>query len=391
MITLRGMTWDHPRGFDSVVGAAEEYRGTHPDIRVAWSARSLQHFADQTLAELAQEYDLLVIDHPHVPEAHEQGILLALDGRGHDEALAGLAGQTIGASHASYYHGGHCYGLAIDAAAQVSVHRPDLLAQPPLDWDGVDALARAGKVLWPAKPVDAISSLITLAANFGHPMAERPGELLDRPTGLAVMDRLHRLARSVPAWCLEANPIEVAEALSSTDEWSYCPLAFGYTNYSRMGYRAHRLAYRDIPAGPGGVSGSCLGGAGIAVSASTPHPAEAVEHAFWLARPEVQAGVYYRSGGQPGYASAWDDDAVNADSLDFFRGTRATLDASYLRPRYSGWLEVFDRVGTLVNEALRSGGNDDEAMLDAAQACYERSLSAGRSSSVWAQAERNLS
>jgi multiple sugar transport system substrate-binding protein len=191
------------------------------------------------------------------------------------------------------------------------------------------------------------------------------------------MHRLHRLAESVPSWCLEANPIEVAEALATTDEWSYSPLAFGYTNYSRPGYRPHRLAYRDIPAGPAGVRGSCLGGAGIAVSSSTAHPDEAVEHAFWLARPEVQAGVYYRSGGQPGYAPAWEDDAVNADSLDFFRGTRATLDGSYLRPRYAGWLDVFDEVGRLVNQALHAalgGQGDDDAMLDAAQECYERSL-----------------
>lgn len=372
MTTLRGITWDHPRGYDSVVGAAEQWRRAHPDVRVEWSPRSLQAFAEQSLDSMTTAYDLLVIDHPHIPYAHDAGLLLRLDGRGRDTDLADLAGKTVGSSHASYTHGGHQYGLAIDAAAQVAVRRPDLLAAPPPDWDGVLSLAEAGRVLWAAKPVDAISSLITLAANLGTPLGKRPGEFLDRATGGEAMALLHRLADSVPEWCLSANPIEIAEALSTGDEWSYSPLAFGYTNYSRAGYRPRRLAYSDMPSGPGGTAGSCLGGAGIVVSASTEHPAEAVEHAFWLATPEVQRGVYYASGGQPGYSDAWDDDEVNADCLDFFRSTRATLDQSWLRPRYAGWLSVFDDVGVLVNRALRRD-IDDDAMLDSAQRVYERS------------------
>jgi len=43
----------------------------------------------------------------------------------------------------------------------------------------------------------------------------------------------------------------------------------------------------------------------------------------------VQEGVYYDAGGQPGNAVAWESDRTNADSLDFFRGTRATLEGAY--------------------------------------------------------------
>lgn len=338
-------------------------------------ARSLQAFADQPLEAMAAEYDLLVIDHPHIPHAHNAGLLLPLNQAGHDEQLKTLAGQTIGQSHASYAHDGRQYGLAIDAAAQVATYRPDLIAGPPRDWDEVFALAEDGRVLWAAKPVDAVSSLMTLAANLGSPIGAHPGEFLDAATGRAAMRLLHRLAAAVPRWCLDANPIQIAEALAGSDEWAYSPLAFGYTNYSRSGYRPHRIAYVDMPLGPGGVAGSCLGGAGIAVSARTMHADEAIAHAFWLASPEVQRGVYYASGGQPGYASAWDDDAVNADCLDFFRATRATLDQSWMRPRYAGWLQVFEKVSVLVNRALR-GELTDDAALCTAQQVYERSLDA---------------
>jgi multiple sugar transport system substrate-binding protein len=375
MITLRGITWEHPRGYDSVIGATADWGGLPPDtVRVEWSARSLQHFADQTLDQLAQQYDLLVIDHPHIPEAHDHGVLLALDGRGRDDTLATLAADTIGPSHSSYSYAGHQYGLAIDAAAQVSVHRPDLLTEVPTAWDEVHELGRRQRLLWAAKPVDAVSSFITLAANAGHPVAAPPGQLLDRQTGLATLDRLHRLTEVVPSWCLDANPIDVAEALATSDEWLYSPLAFGYINYSRIGYRPNRLAYRDMPGGLAGVSGSCLGGAGIAVSAASAHQKQAVDFAFWLASPDVQAGVYYCSGGQPASAHAWDKEELNVECLQFFQGTRATLEGAYVRPRYARWLEVFDEVGRLVNDALRFPG-DDESVLDAAQAVYERSLS----------------
>lgn len=368
-ITLRGMTWDHPRGFASVQGAAAAYAALEPDIHVDWQARSLQGFADQPLEVLAQRFDLLVIDHPHIPHAAAGGLLLPLDGRGRDAELAGLAANAVGPSHGTYAHAGHQYGLAIDAAAQVAVHRPDLLPVPPGTWDEVIELARTGRVVWPAKPVDAISSLLTLAANRGAAIAD--AGFIEREAGLGILHDLHALADLVDPACLDENPIQAAERLTGDDRWCYAPLAFGYTNYSRAGFRRHRLAYVDMPEGPGGLRGSCLGGAGIAVSAHTRHADEAVAHAFWLAAGDTQRGVYFRAGGQPAHLAAWDDDALDADALGFFRNTRRTLEGAWVRPRFDGWLEVQDEVGVLVNRALRREITD-EACLAAADEVVAR-------------------
>ena len=49
-------------------------------------------------------------------------------------------------------------------------------------------------------------------------------------------------------------------------------------------------------------------------------------------------------------------------SLGFFRNTRRTLDKAWLRPRFDGWLDVQDAVGTLVNRALRGEINDDSCL-----------------------------
>ena len=61
---LRGITWNHSRGFVSVVATAQRYCELHPDVEITWEKRSLQEFADAPIQGLAEAYDLLVIDHP---------------------------------------------------------------------------------------------------------------------------------------------------------------------------------------------------------------------------------------------------------------------------------------------------------------------------------------
>ncbi|WP_457099632.1 extracellular solute-binding protein [Microbacterium sp. P5_E9] len=363
---LRGITWEHARGYGSVAAAATAYRTVAPDVEVRWDQRSLQAFADQPLESLVEEYDLLVIDHPHIPFAAENGLFARLDGAGHDDELAVLAKQSVGASHATYAHAGGQWGLATDAAAQVAAYRADLLPEPPRDWAGVLALAAQGRVLWPHKPVDSFSSLVTVASGNGEEPMRTPGAFLSADGLAEAMETLRRLAALVPAENSTWNPIQTADALSSGDRFAYAPLLYGYNNYSRAGFRSHRLTYTDIPSSREGVRGSILGGAGIAVSALTKHPDQAIAHAFWLDSAGVQQGVYYDGGGQPGNAVAWDSDRTNADSLDFFRGTRATLEGAYVRPRFVHYIELQNALSEFVTDALLGRLTDDQlrARLD---------------------------
>ncbi|MFT3784888.1 MAG: hypothetical protein QM770_01820 [Tepidisphaeraceae bacterium] len=115
---LHGMTWNHPRGIDPLVACCAEVRDAF-GIDVKWDARSLEDFEAFPLDELAQQYDLMVIDHPHVGMAAASGCLRPFDARLADS----LNGTTVGRSHESYYWQGKQWALAIDAAAQVSARR----------------------------------------------------------------------------------------------------------------------------------------------------------------------------------------------------------------------------------------------------------------------------
>jgi len=92
---LTGMTWDHPRGFESVV-ACNDLIEAEFGVTVEWSARSLLQFGDQHVREFAEGRDLMVIDHPHVPDAVVDGAVIAMDDLVDQDTLERLARESAG-------------------------------------------------------------------------------------------------------------------------------------------------------------------------------------------------------------------------------------------------------------------------------------------------------
>jgi multiple sugar transport system substrate-binding protein len=381
-IELRGISWDHPRGHDCMVATAEAYQAEHPEIRIVWSTRSLQDFADFPVQKLAESYDLLVIDHPFVGFAADDGCLLPLDEwLGHD-FLADQAANSVGPSHRSYQYGGHQWALATDAAGHVSAYRPDLIEEVgglPQTWDEVLALAekRRGqeraRVANPLIPIDALMSFCSMCAAAGEPPFQAPDRVVSRSTGRQVLGMLRALHESTHPESPRHNPPRSLDLMSTTDEISYVPLLFGYSNYGRPGFRPRIVRFTGVPTIEGGESrGGILGGAGVAISAWTKYPEAAAAYAAYVASPDVQRGVYFDGGGQPGHRAAWLDERVNAASSDFFQDTLANLDRAFLRPRYNGFMAAQERSGELVYQWLAGRGSAD-ALLDQLDEIYQES------------------
>lgn len=373
MPELLGMTWDHSRGFDPMVATSEAWASRNPGVTIRWEKRSLQAFADRPIEEMVDRYDLMVIDHPHVGEVSRSGLLMAFDGIGRDDDLARLAARSVGLSHPSYEFDGRQWALAIDAATPVAAFRPDLLDAAPRDWAGVMDLARTGKVAFALIPINALMTVMGLARNIGAEVAGGD-DFLDRAAGEEVLGLLGDIMALLDPRCLALDPIGIYEWMGRTaDAPAYSPFGYGYTNYSRDGYCRFPLQFTDAP----GVhvddpSGTVIGGTGIAVSASSRHRDAAANYALWIAGEECQKGLFFDAGGQPGNAAAWEDDRCNAACRDFFRATRRTLETSWLRPRYNGYMEFQERGGDIVHAFLRGDASRD-ATLDALQAAYEES------------------
>ena len=350
---LTGMTWDHPRGFESVV-ACNDLIEAEFGATVEWSARSLLQFGDQHVREFAEGRDLMVIDHPHVPDAVVDGAVIAMDDLVDQDSLVRLARESAGPSHESYRFRGKIWALAIDAATQVSVYRPDLVDGVPPFWDDILADAASGRVLWPYKPVDAFSTFATLSAQMGSAIGER-APLIDEETTGRVMEFMLRFSALVPRFCATSNPFEISERLVSSDDFDYAAPLYGYTNYSRDGFRRRVLAYDDVPSFDGRATGSQLGGAGIAVSAHSKNPELAAKIAVYLSSAEAQRGPYTERHGQPGNLRAWLSPRMNDITHGFFRNTLRSIEGAWVRPRLVGWPDFQFGMSQVIHEALVRG------------------------------------
>lgn len=351
-IHLKGMTWRHPRGYDPMVATSARWLA-ETGVAIAWDQRSLQDFETFPVEELAREYDLIVIDHPHVGQITKEGCLAPLDVAGRMAERGEMAAHSVGQSYPSYFYAGHQWAFPIDAAAQVQVYRPDLLPEPVSTWAEAAALAQAGRVILPMRAPHSLMSFFTLAANLGTPCSHDGPELIGMAAGVRVIETLRQVSTHIDKEQFEMDPIAASELMASTERFALMPLGYGYLSYALAGFRPRRLKFADIPAaGTRGPVGSAIGGTGIAVSAFSANRDAAIDYAYWVASAEIQKTLYAEAGGQVGHGLAWEDDAVNAPVDGFYRDTRATLEGGWLRPRHDGYMDFQDAAAQRLNQGL---------------------------------------
>ncbi|NRA86054.1 MAG: extracellular solute-binding protein [Rhizobiales bacterium] len=372
-IELNGMTWDHTRGYDPLVVTSHIFCETHPNSNINWQKRSLQAFADEPLDAMAREFDLIVIDHPHLGEAAKSGMLVAFNDICTQAELNTLAQQSTGVSHESYEFENKQWALAIDAATPVAAYRPDLLQDIPQTWQQVITLSQQGSVLWPLIPINALMSFFNLLANINCPFGE--GSIgAETDTAVTILEQMRLVSDNIPKQCFNMDPIDAYEWLSSRSSHSYVPFLYGYSNYSRTGFRPHLVKVANIPClGDDGPIGSPVGGTGIAISKYCKNIEMAKQYALWIASADCQKGVFYRAGGQPANLVAWKDELCNQDSHGFFKDTLETLEKSYLRPRHNGYMAFQDIAGDIIFDFL-TNNKSAKATSQKINDEYQRSL-----------------
>ena len=70
---FRGLTWDHPRGFNALDRAGRQ------SGLIEWDKQPLEGFESAPIADLCARYDLVVMDHPHMGEALSNACLKPLE------------------------------------------------------------------------------------------------------------------------------------------------------------------------------------------------------------------------------------------------------------------------------------------------------------------------
>ncbi len=350
---LRGLTWDHPRGY-RVLDALAATAG--PGAAVRWQRQPLADFESRPLRTLAGDFDLLVIDHPGLGEALRDGCLQPLDGLFGAGELAGWRAAAAGASFDSYRLGGRQWALPLDAAAQVSVCRPDLLAERPASWaDAVRIASQQRSVVCLGGP-HALLMFAAICVASGTRPATVPEEFVPAEAGAAALDVMAGLLAHADRELSQRNPIGVLDAMTAPDGPAYCPLVYGYVTYHRPDSGRPRLVAFDAPAGPGGT-GSVLGGTGVAVTRSCTRPAAAAGLLRTLLSDSVQVGMYARLGGQSSLRQAWRDGDANRRNGGFYAATRRTVESAWLRPRFAGYPAFQTAASAVLREGLLGGAN----------------------------------
>jgi multiple sugar transport system substrate-binding protein len=371
---LKGITWDHPRGYDPLVASSALYEKLF-GVTVKWEKRSLTNFGGQSLSELTNHFDLLIIDHPHAGVAHETKCLFPLDELLPGNKLNELEKQSAGPVFSSYNYKGKQLAMPVDAAVQSAAVRMDLLDELviPKDWNAVFELADLLKkknlhVGMALCPTDSLCSFLTITAQLGSPIREGNEILVNPDVGLQSLELMRKMRDSFHQNSLDWNPIQLYDHMSTQDDIVYSPLAFCYTNYSRDGFRKNKLSYGNAP----GVKNAVLGGAGIAISAKSKYLNEAAQYITWICSAEIQNSVYVLEQGQPANIIAWQSDFANMLTHDFFFNTIDTLAKAFVRPRYRGWLEFQKCSGEVIHAYLKDD-TDPAKVLDHLQEAYRQS------------------
>jgi multiple sugar transport system substrate-binding protein len=374
---LQGITWGHSRGITPLLAAAQRFNELFPDIEIQWKKRTLQEFADFPIEKLTEKYDLLIIDHPWVGCAAATNCVLPLDKYLSPEFLKDQSENSTGLSHDSYYYNGHQWALAIDAATPTASYRADLLQQNkislPQTWEDVLVLAKEGKVAVPAIPIDLLMNFYTFCLAHGGEPFQNNEEIIDAETGVKALETMRQLYSLVDKEMFHSNPITVAELMSKTDDYWYCPFAYCYSNYSRSGYAKNRLAYADVVNFNGQQLRTTIGGTGLSVSAFSEYKDIALQFAELVTSGLFQSTFYIEHGGQPGHRAAWESEDANRLTNNFFSTLLPTMQRGYVRPRYNGYLHFQDTAGEPLYQFLLKGGNPISVLQDMNR-LYQESL-----------------
>jgi len=366
-VVLDGLTWEHPRAWRGLEAACASV----PEVTVTWHRQSLAGFENEPVAQLAQQFDLLVVDHPGIGAAIASDALVPLAQVAEAVDLATWQSESVAATWSSYTVDGVIWALPLDAATQATIYRADLLDEPPCRWDDVAELARRRPV---ALCLGGPHAGLLLLALTAERRAGRPC-LFDAELAAGAVNLLRALWRSVDREARRLDPIGLHNLLATTDEVVCCPLTYTYAVYGSAGTG---LPLSWAPAPTFGAArpeaASVLGGTGLAVSVRALDRPEALRSVIRrLMDPRVQLDVVAPLGGQPAVRSVWDSETADAAVNGHYSRTRESLDAAYVRPRQDGWIAFQDELSHRVREALTTSTPAGQVAADLEQA-YAGSL-----------------
>jgi multiple sugar transport system substrate-binding protein len=382
MTTLRLVSWGHRRATDPLRAAVESFRLREPDVVIVIDDRSLRDFEHQGIAAVAEEYDLIVFDHPFCGDIAKGRLFLPLEER--LPALLGPASGSLylGPSLDTYRFAGHVWGAPIDAATQNAVVRSDLLEAAgeaaPFRWTDALALGERLKArgLHLGAAIETPHALMTvgsLMANAGKPWATDPAKpfTIDADAFIVAYGEVKALLAFCPLEAFAWNSIDLHEAMVARDDIAYCPAVYGYATYGEADQR-RRLVFGPFAGARAPYeAGSVIGGTAVGVSAKSRAPDAALAFVAHMLEDAVQRTLIPAHHGQPAMVSGWRDAGNDARFNGFYSAAVRSVETAWVRPRRPGYPIFQAEAGRVVADGLRAG-RDGRAVAEAVSALAAR-------------------
>jgi multiple sugar transport system substrate-binding protein len=202
--------------------------------------------------------------------------------------------------------------------------------------------------------VHSLMTLFTLCAALGRPCGAREGDpFIDPDAARESLETMRRILALCPQEALDWNSIALHEAMGARDDLVYCPAVYCYLTYAETDL-GRPLRFADLPAMErgGAPRGSTVGGAGIALSARSRVAEAAIGFLRFIAEAETQR-LFTRHHGQPARIEAWTDPEADERFSGAFSAVRRTMELSWIRPRWPGYLTLQAEGGRIVEAHLR--------------------------------------
>ena len=352
-IELKGLTWDHPRAWSGLYAETRRFNQSQTEIEVHWEKHTLRGFESTPIAETAEKYDLIILDHPFMGDAAASNVLVNLYHHIDKFDFVSRADQYVGFSFQSYEYAGGLWALPVDAACQTAVLRPDLLGrQVPKSFEDVFELAESGGLGLSMAEPHAFMNFLAIAGRLGGDISGAGEVFLPNDIAKEALVILRRLARHIPERAFDWSSIGLLESMATSNEVKYCPIIFCFNTYSQSTILGrHLLKFAKLPLATKEKSpgGSVIGGTGIAISESCNNIQAALKVIWHFAGSGAQKRMGSH-GGQPAHRAIWRPDATKTINGSFFDECRSDMETAVLRPRHAGYMYMQNTVGDLLRQ-----------------------------------------
>jgi len=364
----------------------ERFRQAHPALTV--ELRATPDAADerhqlyvQWLNARARDPDVLQLDVVWVPEFAAAGWIAGLD------RFSPPVDRFFAAAVAADRWNGALYALPWFVDVGMLYWRTDLMSGPPRDLDDLTRMAKGARdhgvpfgLVWQGARYEGLVTVFLehLGAYGGAILDDRGRVVLDSAAAeqaLTYMRDAIEVEGIVPSAVLTWQEEQTRFAFQTGQaafmrNWPY---AYALLQDPAQSNVAGRFAVTSMPGGPGGAPTSALGGAALAINASSDQPAAAYQLIEYLLQPDQMIERARIAGQFPTRPALYETRAL-ADALTIPPAEALTIiDRAVARPVTPVYSELSEILQIALHRAL-TGQQEPRAALQGAAAAMRTLL-----------------